>query len=166
MTHKFVLIRHGESQWNLENRFTGWTDVDLTANGLEEARRAIESLGGHIVGQSNTSLMACWGRPGSGEDHLRLALTAALRIAGLCGPELQIGCAVETGLAVAGPISSEAGDWHLVGPVLRKAERLQSLAMDILGPSAGAWSLRSISRSSRARPPLTGARARVIAPPI
>ena len=40
MTHKFVLIRHGESQWNLENRFTGWTDVDLTANGLEEARRA------------------------------------------------------------------------------------------------------------------------------
>ena len=29
MTHKLVLIRHGESQWNLENRFTGWTDVDL-----------------------------------------------------------------------------------------------------------------------------------------
>ena len=40
MPHKIVLIRHGESQWNLENRFTGWTDVDLTANGLEEARRA------------------------------------------------------------------------------------------------------------------------------
>jgi 2,3-bisphosphoglycerate-dependent phosphoglycerate mutase len=40
MAHKIVLIRHGESQWNLENRFTGWTDVDLTGNGLEEARRA------------------------------------------------------------------------------------------------------------------------------
>ena len=40
MTHKLVLIRHGESQWNLENRFTGWTDVDLTPNGLAEARRA------------------------------------------------------------------------------------------------------------------------------
>ena len=40
MAHKIVLIRHGESQWNLENRFTGWTDVDLTENGLEEARRA------------------------------------------------------------------------------------------------------------------------------
>jgi 2,3-bisphosphoglycerate-dependent phosphoglycerate mutase len=40
MSHKIVLIRHGESQWNLENRFTGWTDVDLTAKGLEEARRA------------------------------------------------------------------------------------------------------------------------------
>jgi 2,3-bisphosphoglycerate-dependent phosphoglycerate mutase len=40
MTHKIVLIRHGESQWNLENRFTGWTDVDLTANGMAEARAA------------------------------------------------------------------------------------------------------------------------------
>jgi 2,3-bisphosphoglycerate-dependent phosphoglycerate mutase len=40
MPHKLVLLRHGESQWNLENRFTGWTDVDLTANGLAEARRA------------------------------------------------------------------------------------------------------------------------------
>jgi 2,3-bisphosphoglycerate-dependent phosphoglycerate mutase len=40
MNHKIVLLRHGESQWNLENRFTGWTDVDLTPNGLEEARRA------------------------------------------------------------------------------------------------------------------------------
>ena len=35
--HKLVLIRHGQSQWNLENRFTGWTDVDLTAHGREEA---------------------------------------------------------------------------------------------------------------------------------
>jgi 2,3-bisphosphoglycerate-dependent phosphoglycerate mutase len=40
MTYKLVLLRHGESQWNLENRFTGWADVDLTANGREEAKRA------------------------------------------------------------------------------------------------------------------------------
>ena len=40
MTLKLVMLRHGESQWNLENRFTGWTDVDLTANGAAEARRA------------------------------------------------------------------------------------------------------------------------------
>ncbi len=40
MTYKLVLLRHGESQWNLENRFTGWTDVDLTDNGRDEARRA------------------------------------------------------------------------------------------------------------------------------
>ncbi|MDO5058171.1 MAG: 2,3-diphosphoglycerate-dependent phosphoglycerate mutase [Lautropia sp.] len=40
MTYKLVLIRHGESQWNLDNRFTGWTDVDLTENGVQEARRA------------------------------------------------------------------------------------------------------------------------------
>ena len=38
--HKLVLMRHGESIWNLENRFTGWTDVDLTATGLVEAERA------------------------------------------------------------------------------------------------------------------------------
>ena len=37
---KLVLMRHGESVWNLENRFTGWTDVDLTAGGLAEAGRA------------------------------------------------------------------------------------------------------------------------------
>lgn len=35
-----VLLRHGESQWNLENRFTGWVDVPLTERGREEARRA------------------------------------------------------------------------------------------------------------------------------
>ncbi|WP_291008149.1 2,3-diphosphoglycerate-dependent phosphoglycerate mutase [Hydrogenophaga sp.] len=35
--HKLVLIRHGESTWNLENRFTGWTDVDLTPTGVSQA---------------------------------------------------------------------------------------------------------------------------------
>lgn len=39
MTIKLVLLRHGQSTWNLENRFTGWTDVDLTEQGEEEARR-------------------------------------------------------------------------------------------------------------------------------
>lgn len=38
--YKLVLMRHGESQWNLENRFTGWTDVDLTETGREQARQA------------------------------------------------------------------------------------------------------------------------------
>ena len=37
---KLVLIRHGQSQWNLENKFTGWTDVDLSPKGEEEAREA------------------------------------------------------------------------------------------------------------------------------
>lgn len=40
MTHKIVLLRHGQSQWNLENRFTGWTDVDLTELGRQEAKAA------------------------------------------------------------------------------------------------------------------------------
>jgi len=38
--YKLVLIRHGESLWNLENRFTGWADVELTATGVEQARQA------------------------------------------------------------------------------------------------------------------------------
>ena len=38
--HKLVLVRHGESVWNKENRFTGWTDVDLSEQGLTEAREA------------------------------------------------------------------------------------------------------------------------------
>lgn len=42
--YKIVLMRHGESQWNLENRFTGWVDVDLTEKGKEEAARAGELL--------------------------------------------------------------------------------------------------------------------------
>lgn len=38
--YKIVLMRHGQSTWNLENRFTGWSDVDLTDKGIAEARRA------------------------------------------------------------------------------------------------------------------------------
>jgi 2,3-bisphosphoglycerate-dependent phosphoglycerate mutase len=37
---KLVLIRHGESIWNKENRFTGWEDVDLSEDGLQQAKRA------------------------------------------------------------------------------------------------------------------------------
>jgi 2,3-bisphosphoglycerate-dependent phosphoglycerate mutase len=42
--YKLVLMRHGESQWNLENRFTGWADVDLTDKGRDEAQKAGELL--------------------------------------------------------------------------------------------------------------------------
>ena len=42
--HRLVLLRHGESDWNRENRFTGWTDVDLSARGIEEARAAGQLL--------------------------------------------------------------------------------------------------------------------------
>jgi 2,3-bisphosphoglycerate-dependent phosphoglycerate mutase len=48
MTYEIVLIRHGESIWNQENRFTGWTDVDLSDRGREEAKaagRLLKSLG-------------------------------------------------------------------------------------------------------------------------
>ncbi len=41
---KLVLVRHGQSQWNKENRFTGWTDIDLTTKGIEEAKNAGQLL--------------------------------------------------------------------------------------------------------------------------
>jgi 2,3-bisphosphoglycerate-dependent phosphoglycerate mutase len=56
---KLVLLRHGESTWNLENRFTGWTDVDLTPNGMEEAHAAGRLLrdGGYTFDVAHTSLL-------------------------------------------------------------------------------------------------------------
>ena len=54
-----VLLRHGESVWNRENRFTGWTDVDLTERGMEEARRAGRLLlqSGHSFDVAYTSVL-------------------------------------------------------------------------------------------------------------
>jgi 2,3-bisphosphoglycerate-dependent phosphoglycerate mutase len=56
---KLVLLRHGESQWNLDNRFTGWTDVDLTDHGREEARAAGELLAreGYVFDIAYTSVL-------------------------------------------------------------------------------------------------------------
>jgi 2,3-bisphosphoglycerate-dependent phosphoglycerate mutase len=56
---KLVLLRHGESQWNLENRFTGWTDVDLTDHGRQEARAAGELLAreGYVFDIAYTSVL-------------------------------------------------------------------------------------------------------------
>lgn len=50
-----VLVRHGESQWNLENRFTGWVDVPLTEKGRREAQRAGELLRGMHFDRAYTS---------------------------------------------------------------------------------------------------------------
>ena len=54
---KLVLLRHGESTWNKENRFTGWTDVDLSEKGRQEAREAGEVLrdGGYVFDVAYTS---------------------------------------------------------------------------------------------------------------
>ena len=41
---KLILLRHGESEWNLINKFTGWTDIDLTSNGIEEAKFSGQQL--------------------------------------------------------------------------------------------------------------------------
>ena len=50
-----VLLRHGQSQWNLEDRFTGWVDVDLTAQGEAEARK-----GGELIKAAGVALDRCY----------------------------------------------------------------------------------------------------------
>jgi 2,3-bisphosphoglycerate-dependent phosphoglycerate mutase len=57
--YKLVLLRHGESTWNKENRFTGWTDVDLSDRGREEAAEAGRLLreGGYVFDQAYVSVL-------------------------------------------------------------------------------------------------------------
>lgn len=57
--HKVVLLRHGESTWNLENRFTGWTDVDLSERGTAEAHRAglLLKADGYVFDMAFTSVL-------------------------------------------------------------------------------------------------------------
>lgn len=57
--HKLVLIRHGESQWNKENRFTGWKDIDLSEKGREEAKAAGQLLKseGYVFDEAYTSVL-------------------------------------------------------------------------------------------------------------
>ena len=57
--HKLVLLRHGESAWNKENRFTGWTDVDLSERGRDEAKEAGRLLreGGYVFDVAYTSVL-------------------------------------------------------------------------------------------------------------
>ncbi len=54
---ELILLRHGQSQWNLENRFTGWIDVPLSAKGEEEARAAGEKLRGRRIDRLYTSVL-------------------------------------------------------------------------------------------------------------
>jgi 2,3-bisphosphoglycerate-dependent phosphoglycerate mutase len=57
--HRVVLLRHGESTWNKENRFTGWTDVDLSERGRQEAQDAGRLLrdGGYVFDEAYTSVL-------------------------------------------------------------------------------------------------------------
>ena len=54
---ELILLRHGQSQWNLENRFTGWVDVPLSPKGEEEARTAGEKLRGRTIDEVFTSVL-------------------------------------------------------------------------------------------------------------
>ena len=66
-----ILLRHGQSQWNLENRFTGWVDVPLSPRGEEEARAAGEKLRGRRIDKVYTSVLR------RAIDTARLALETA-----------------------------------------------------------------------------------------
>lgn len=57
MTSKLVIVRHGQSQWNLENRFTGWIDIDLSPKGIEEAHNAGKKLAGYKFDIAFTSAL-------------------------------------------------------------------------------------------------------------
>jgi 2,3-bisphosphoglycerate-dependent phosphoglycerate mutase len=67
---RLVLLRHGESQWNLENRFTGWVDVPLSPRGIQEAVNAGETLRGFTFDRAFTSVLV------RANDTLRLVLDA------------------------------------------------------------------------------------------
>jgi 2,3-bisphosphoglycerate-dependent phosphoglycerate mutase len=54
---KLVIVRHGQSQWNLENRFTGWIDIDLSPKGIEEAKSAGKKLIGYKFDKAFTSAL-------------------------------------------------------------------------------------------------------------
>jgi 2,3-bisphosphoglycerate-dependent phosphoglycerate mutase len=65
---RLVLVRHGQSLWNLQNRFTGWVDVPLTATGEDEARQAGERLRGSTFDVAYTSALT------RAQETLRLIL--------------------------------------------------------------------------------------------
>ncbi|MEQ1680510.1 MAG: 2,3-bisphosphoglycerate-dependent phosphoglycerate mutase [Nitrospira sp.] len=67
---RLVLLRHGESQWNLENRFTGWVDVPLSPKGIEEAKQAGEKLRELTFHRAFTSVLT------RANETLRLVLEA------------------------------------------------------------------------------------------
>ena len=73
---RLILVRHGQSQWNLENRFTGWWDVDLTAKGEEEARAA----GGLLKAKGMLPTLAFTSLQTRAIRTLHLALEAAGRV--------------------------------------------------------------------------------------
>lgn len=70
---QLILVRHGESQWNLENRFTGWVDVPLSPKGEEEARRTGLKLKDYRIDIAYTSVLK------RANETLRLALEAAAK---------------------------------------------------------------------------------------
>ena len=59
---KIVLLRHGESVWNRENRFTGWTDVDLSERGEAEAPKPANCCGERDTGRESLCILSETGR--------------------------------------------------------------------------------------------------------
>jgi len=93
-----VLIRHGQSAWNLENRFTGWWDVDVTEKGVEEARAA-----GRLMAEKGLDFDQCYT---SLQTRAIKTLNLALRKWGGCGCRSRRTGASTSAIMAASPAST------------------------------------------------------------
>ncbi len=118
-----VLLRHGQSQWNLENRFTGWWDVDLSAAGVEEARAA-----GRLMRESDMDFDCCF----------TSVLTRAIRTLNIALHEME---------QLWLPVTK---DWHLNE---RHYGRLTGLNKEEMAEKVGAEQVRIWRRSYDIPPP-------------
>ena len=137
---KIVLLRHGESIWNKENLFTGWTDVDLSEQGKAEARRAGELLEGRGVHVRRRVHVG----PEAGDPH-------ALDRAGRAGPDVDPRGALVAAqrAALRGAPGPEQGADR--GEVRRRAGL--DLAAELRRPAAGPRGVRpALSRHGPALP--------------
>ena len=75
--YKVVLLRHGESAWNKENRFTGWTDVDLSQKGIEEAIGAGKIMNEQGVEMGRPSKILMSGEVSGGKYIIKIGGTCA-----------------------------------------------------------------------------------------
>ena len=79
---KLVLLRHGQSQWNLENKFTGWTDVELTKQGITEAKESgrllrekrftIDTVHTSLLTRANHTMKICLEEMGILEENISI----------------------------------------------------------------------------------------------
>ena len=106
--NKLVLLRHGESQWNLENRFTGWKDVPLTEKGVKEAKLAGELMNkGGITLRLVEFSQAMMGHLRGGLAHVNIL--SSMLFAGLSGSAVADTSAIGSCLLYTSPSPRDRG---------------------------------------------------------